>query len=127
MLRRFIVFVLLLWLPLQGMAAVTMPFCRHAGDSGATQPAHDDSHAAHHAHAGHEDGVPADQVPSDDHGAGLMCNDCGACHLACAAALRSELAAAALQLITGGLQVRPPLAPPAFVLDQPSPPPLARG
>jgi hypothetical protein len=124
--RRSIVFLLMLWLPLQGLAALTMPFCRHALDAGAEQVTHALTDAEH-AHHAHDHRTPADQPPSDDHQSGLSCNDCGACQLACAAMMLPSPVLGTLAAVAGPLHVAPPLAPPAFVLDQPYPPPLVRG
>jgi hypothetical protein len=76
---RSVALFLLLWLPLQSWAGVAMPFCKHAmhGNTQSMSPAqaHPDGHAHHPAPpAGHSD-------------ADTACNDCGACHLACAPAL----------------------------------------
>lgn len=92
MARMKLVLVLLmsLWLPLQGVAAVIMPFCKHS----LANP--DQPSAAHHAapedHAGHSghhlghDGQEAD----DSSGSMLTaCDDCGHCHLSCAVSLPS--------------------------------------
>jgi hypothetical protein len=131
MLRRLVVCLLLLWLPLQGMAALTMPFCRHGQEPGAAAAT---EHAAQlhtaHVHAGHrhDPGPPAqpgaEQPPAADH---LACNECGACHLACAPAVPSH-AAEGLAPLPGTPRLGPPpCAPPAVVLEQPNPPPLTRG
>jgi hypothetical protein len=129
--RRFIVCLLLLWLPLQGLAALTMPFCRHAEQSSrSAATAHDVRVHDAHAHAGHvhDPRATLHAGAADAPGAGtLACNDCGACHLACAPAVPSHgLDAAASP--PGTPQPGPtPSAPPAVVLDQPNPPPLIRG
>lgn len=76
-----------LWLPLQGYAAVAMPFCSsnaraHAGKAVAS--AHQqDGHSGHMNH----DKVDHDAATGPDSGHGdadkLACNNCGPCHLAC--------------------------------------------
>ena len=124
MMCRSIVFMLLLWLPLQGLAALTMPFCRHALDAGAQQAAHGQADAEH---AHHDHGTPTDQPRPGDQQGGLSCNDCGACHLACAAVMLPAPVLGTLAAVAGRLHAAPPLAPPAFVLDRPYPPPLMRG
>jgi hypothetical protein len=126
MFRRAVVSLLLLWLPLQGLAAVSMPFCRHALDSGIGLTAQKDAHAGHAQHA-HEPHAPAHGSDTSDHAGGMACNDCGACHLACAAMMLSEPIASALRVPAAKVSVPSPLAPPALVLDQPNPPPLACG
>ena len=126
MLRRSIVFLLLLWLPLQGVAALTLPFCRHALDAGAEQASVGPADAEH-AHHAHDHGTPAVQSRPDNHQGGLSCNDCGACQLACAAVMLPAPVLGTLAAVPGRLHAAPPLAPPAFVPDQPYPPPLIRG
>jgi hypothetical protein len=126
MFRRAVVSLLLLWLPLQGLAAVSMPFCRHAVDSSIGLTAQEDAHAGH-AHHAHEPYTPAHGSDTSDHAGGMACNDCGACHLACAAMMLSEPIASALTVPAAKVSVPSPLAPPALVLDQPNPPPLACG
>lgn len=76
--------VMSLWLPLQGTAAVTMPFCKHSMTAAAV-----DAHAVEHpvAHGGptahHHDAHHAQMA----HGIGqdatqpLACDDCGQCAL----------------------------------------------
>jgi hypothetical protein len=127
MLRRLVISVLLLWLPLQAVAAVTMPFCRHTFDSGMTA-SQEPALAAQHAHHQHEPGAPSGSPSSaaDQHG-GLTCNDCGSCHLACAPAVLSQLTSGQIVPLYTGLDLPPFLTPPAFVLDRPKPPPLLRG
>jgi hypothetical protein len=126
MMSRSIVFMLLLWLPLQGVAALTMPFCRHALDAAVEQAAHGRADAEH-AHHAHDHGTPADQPRPGDRQGGLSCNDCGACNLACAAVMLPAPVLGTLAAVAGRPHVAPPLAPPAFVLDRPYPPPLMRG
>jgi hypothetical protein len=86
--KMLVVLVMSLWLPLQGMAAVTMPFCKHSMTAAAA-----DAHAVEHpvAHGGqtahHHDAHHAQMT----HGAGhdatqslAACDDCGQCALSCA-------------------------------------------
>ena len=84
--RRVALVVLILWLPLQGIAAVAMPFCAHgvgAQDAFTEQVGH-----SHHAHAHHPgaEAHPGQQPASTKH-SDLGCNGCGPCHLACAPAV----------------------------------------
>jgi hypothetical protein len=88
--KKWIVVVIALWLPLQGYGAVAMPFCKHGPAmpvSLAAVPSHADAQDGHEGHVGvpHHD-HEADRQPagSTDGHAGLGCNDCGACQLACA-------------------------------------------
>ena len=128
MLRRLLISVLLLWLPLQALAAVTMPFCRHTQDARVMQPSQEQAHAAHHVHAQHDHAAPVHPGadPGAPHGA-IDCNDCGSCHLACAPAVLSRIVISEMVLANAGPDPLPCLAPLTFVPDQPNPPPLLRG
>lgn len=95
--KNWIVVFIVLWLPLQAYGAVAMPFCKHGPAmpvSLAAVPAHADAQHGHEGHAGmpHHD-HEADRQPADstDGQAGLGCNDCGACQLACAPLIFSAL------------------------------------
>jgi len=80
--RTFVLSVVMLWLPVQGFAAVAMPFCQHAlGHSGAVQT--NGAHGEHHYHKHHHDKGSGSSSHSNGSPSGLSCNDCGACHLAC--------------------------------------------
>ena len=85
LLRNFILAFLLLWLPLQGVAAAGMSFCRHDH----TPPA-----AAHSTMNDHQDGHACshDQDASST-SSQTSCDDCGYCHLGGAPALLPTLAA----------------------------------
>lgn len=90
-LNTLIVLVLSLWLPVQGMAAVVMPFCKHSmvADESMMHEAHrppvqgvndHHGHSAEHAHA----------MPSGSDAASATlnaCDDCGQCALSAASAL----------------------------------------
>src|SRR5215216_3783295 len=82
---RLIAAFLMAWLPLQGWAAVAMPFCKHAMRGKAVVVINLD-HSAREGHAQYHDPTPPAQSNSDS---GLACNDCGACHLACAPGMPS--------------------------------------
>ena len=134
---RSIVSVLIaLWLPLQGYGAVAMPFCEHGPampDASAAVSAHVGAQDGHHGLTGvshHEnegDSRSASSDNSTDRHAGLGCNDCGACQLACAPLIVSTVAhfattgspvydplpVASLTSISPEQLQRPPL--PAFV------------
>ena len=87
------------WLPLQGYAAVAMPFCQHSMAAASTHAGNAD-HSQHH-HDGHSHMTHGDARGSISQSAdadslqlavmgetnALACNDCGACHLACAPAI----------------------------------------
>jgi len=111
----------MLWLPLQGFAAVAMPFCAHALHD---MPATADLQASdqdHHRHHSEGSGHNADRLHPDG---GLACNDCGACHLACAPMLSGSVW---LGADTASFDFRslPTRAPRVFTPEQPNPPPLA--
>ena len=98
--KNCIVAFIALWLPLQGYGAVAMPFCEHGPampDSSAAVSAHMGTHDGHQEHTGvapHEHEADAQSASSDsstDKHAGLGCNDCGACQLACAPLIVSTL------------------------------------
>lgn len=95
MAKRLLLFVLVLWLPLQTVAAFAMPYChRLAAGAGTAPGAEQVADHAHHAHHGQHDATchqehasPAchdqDQDPADGAGAaGNLCDDCTLCHLA---------------------------------------------
>lgn len=93
-LKTLIVLILSLWLPVQGMAAVVMPFCKHSMVAGESmmheahrppvQGANDHhGHSAEHAHA-----MPSGNDDAAGGGATLnACDDCGQCALSAASAL----------------------------------------
>lgn len=92
--KTAVVLLMSLWLPLQGMAAVVMPFCQHSLNGQRTDVPAAQSHSAHanhHAHAvhaGHDIGgsthAKADSAPLLS-----ACDNCGQCHLSCAFTLPS--------------------------------------
>ena len=95
MTRFFIVGFLVLWLPLQGYSAVAMPLCNRGAsmetgvataEASATashlHESHDDGHSSPDGHySGHQD--HQSKNPAKEH-AGLGCNGCEPCKLACA-------------------------------------------
>jgi hypothetical protein len=133
MARKIVALFLLSWLPLQGIAAVDMPFCqhallgashRHAGVETGVAHQHEvqsDARARHHHSATHS--TPATGAPNPSF-ADLECDDCGACHLACAATIPVSLS-----MMLGALAYAPTPGPLQTLLEftpqQPDPPPLA--
>jgi len=107
MAKRFLLFVLVLWLPLQTVAAFAMPYChRLAAGAGhppaaAVQDAAQGVEHAHHAQQGQHDtchqehASPACHDPADGDGsaAGTLCDDCSLCHLAHGGTLLNPAAA----------------------------------
>ena len=96
--KKIVIVFIALWLPLQGYGAVAMPFCDHGPsmpDSSAAVFAHSDAHDGSqghvakpaHDHANHDHATSHDSSRPDKSSqkhAGLGCNDCGPCQLACA-------------------------------------------
>jgi len=78
-LRNFILGFLLLWLPLQGFAAVGMSFCRHDHTPPPAMQAGMQDH-----HVGHDCGQYQDTSSATPQ---TQCDDCGYCHLGGAPAL----------------------------------------
>lgn len=121
--RSLISVLMILWLPLQGFAAVAMPFCEHAMhrapagmDAGANAHQH---HAVHQSHA-----LAGDASDQHGHsGTALDCKDCGACHLACTPAAPAHAPAVHLDASYAYSERAPALAP-LFIPDQPHHPPL---
>ena len=120
--RRVAVFLLVLWLPLQGIAAVAMPFCAHATghESASSDLQFDQNHHAH-AHSPAADSHPGHDPAPTKH-SDFSCNGCGVCHLACAPAVPTTtiLTFASVDSIYSHLYstlVR------LFIPEQPQPPP----
>src|SRR5262245_16276050 len=124
--RRLVLGLLLAWLPLQGFAAVAMPFCRHALHTPVDASAghRHDGAAGGTEHRGHH-GTASDEAPST--GKPLTCNDCGACQLACAPAAPPAVGVAALAPTHAGVFAPEPCEPGGFIPEQPKRPPLTRG
>ncbi|MBI2380279.1 MAG: hypothetical protein HYV16_05965 [Gammaproteobacteria bacterium] len=89
-LRRHLLLMLALLLPVQGMAGVLMLGCEHESMAAPAQVASHDSHHEHGAakpktHAGHE-----------AQSGGLQCDDCNLCDLCASPGISSALAHAPL-------------------------------
>lgn len=85
MTRRLIAILLMLWFPVQGWAALSMPFCQHAANVAKaaemlSQPAVAvNDHCQHHGEDVSVTGMqPATDVAQD----AAQCDNCAACHLA---------------------------------------------
>jgi hypothetical protein len=110
-----------LWLPFQAVVAVAMPFCQDAPNPA---DARSDTTPLHQHH-GHHDHARALGDPDDgDQPFPLECNDCGPCHLACAPMVGVAASIVVLS-VSQHLCGQPQALPPARMLDQPHPPPLA--
>ena len=121
--RRVTLVLLMLWLPLQGVVAVAMPFCPQSlglpGIASQPQAGHE-----HHAHATRSSAADShsDHDPAPTKHSNFSCNGCGVCHLACAPAVPTTiaLALASVDSIYSPLYstfVR------LFIPEQPQPPP----
>ena len=116
--RIFVAGLLMLWLPLQAIAAVAMPFCPHGHMAGLAE-------AGHHAHHQHGPAAPLSGHHDDHHpvkGTLQHCNNCGPCNLACAPAAP----ASAVLLFASTRTVHPDFSAHSnglFIPDQPQPPP----
>ena len=128
MLRTIVATFLALWLPLQGTAAVAMPFCNHTPGAG--------MQAMLQAHWSHPEGSASSALAKHEHRAAaahdgrtgsasahLACNDCGVCHLACAPAAPAAGFVFATPVTSAPQPVEVALLAP-FEPEQPQPPPL---
>ncbi len=115
--NRFVRFLLLfaaLWLPVQTMAAISMPLCRHALEQASASAAHESPAAAMPCH---EAGT-TDQAAHD-----AGCDNCASCQMACAgfmpsAPLKTSLIAAAHDYLSPALTV-----PRSHITEPPQHPP----
>jgi hypothetical protein len=117
-LRLLPLLITALWLPLQAVAAVAMPFCRHAVEQAAAADA-----MAHEEHCpGHamESAAVAVPVAID---CAQDCDGCELCHLASAGYMPAAAPAAARLPATRDFQARPVLASPSFISEPPQHPP----
>ncbi|MEW6648378.1 MAG: hypothetical protein AB1450_14345 [Pseudomonadota bacterium] len=95
--RKAIIWLVLLWLPVQGFAAGFMPFAchNHAAADPAVMDAH---HHDDHAHHGHEL-PPADDDDNASHD--LACDNCSLCQMCGALALPADVLKGHPQLAGG--------------------------
>jgi hypothetical protein len=133
--RSILSVLIALWLPLQGYAAVAMPFCQHRMAAASVHPGIAD-HSRHH-HDGHSDMTRSHAQGSISQSAdagsqqtavmgetsGLACNNCGVCHLVCAPAIVSIVS---VSLLIAGSVLESALAdaPQFFYPEQAQRPPL---
>lgn len=113
-LRMFMLWMLALALPLQGMAAVAMLHCGHQA------PAQIDAHAGHGLHEGHVHD-DASVTGSHTHSAGHSCSACAACCVALALPPAMPVLAAALTAPTSATTLVAPS--PSFLTAGPERPP----
>jgi hypothetical protein len=121
--RRLLLVFLVAWLPLQGWAAVAMPFCKHGlgHSSGAQTAGSDDERQLQRVHA-HHDHDSGDTPTNAGHG--LSCNDCGACHLACSSSLVSAAIVIGVPAVLRNYRLPPVPSLYLFYPEQPNRPPL---
>lgn len=105
-----------LWLPLQAVAAVTMPFCTHGHQAPVAAQSADGGAHAEHCH----DTLPETPLPLHD---GSACDQCGFCHLACAAMAPGIVAVTGPLLAADRYQRLGTLFPPDHVPALLQPPP----
>lgn len=88
--RRWLVVLMLLVLPVQFVWAAAVPYCAHEAASAASK------HPGHHQHV-HQSGGDSAKTGSDGAGLGLNHSDCASCHAGAATTMSlpaGELAAA---------------------------------
>jgi hypothetical protein len=121
---RFVRFLLLfsaLWLPVQTIAAMSMPLCRHAHERAmaavsSEAAAEDSSDAAMPCH----EAMAPDQAANDG-----PCDNCEQCHLACAGFLPSAPMAADVIPAAHCFVLPAITAPPSHIAEPPQHPPRA--
>ena len=107
-----------LWLPLQAVAAVAMPFCRHAAEQAVPAEA-----------MAHEDHCPghAVEAPATPAAAGIDCEQdcdgCELCHLASAGYMPAAAPTTAHLPAARHFEAISVLASPSFIPDPPQHPP----
>jgi hypothetical protein len=125
--RSILTALMILWLPLQGFAAVAMPFCKHGFYASAhsisqSPPAHAETR---HVHSHAQSASDSHRLHANTHqrDGSLTCNDCGVCHLACSPLAPTSLNPIERVCAQSFMQFSPAL-PPAFFPEQQTPPPL---
>lgn len=128
MARKSVILFIVLWLPLQGVSAAVMPFCPHSLSSEASGPHGQEVDNTGHNHGPTDSGLEGthDGHPSVDKTLlDLACDECGACHLACAAYLPPRDTNGTCQL-EQVFQLRSYPSKPQLVLEQLLHPPKSR-
>ncbi|MCX7145460.1 MAG: hypothetical protein NT042_04475 [Sulfuritalea sp.] len=118
--HRFVRFLLLsaaLWLPVQTMAAMSMPLCRHAPEHGMASVMTEQSAAGMPCHEAH-DAVVQDQAAHD-----AGCDNCEMCHLAGCGFMPSALVATGLIPAEHQYVLPATVAPPSHIAEPPQHPP----
>ncbi len=131
--KTVLVALISLWLPLQGYGAVAMPFCQQHGMAAAGTKLANTSQEHHGAHSGHMAhkhsptdgaGISHAEHGGSDAASGLVCNNCGACHLACSSAIPA-IAPVAVLIGDSVLEPSPADSPRFFYSEQLQRPPLS--
>jgi len=112
---RFLLLVTALWLPVQTMAALSMPMCRHAQEQAASLAA--EAGAATHCH----EAAAPDQLAHD-----AGCDNCEMCHMAGAGFMPSAALVAGLMPVGNDYVLPAPAAPPSHIAEPPQHPPRSR-
>jgi hypothetical protein len=118
--NRFVRLLLLfaaLWLPVQTMAAMSMPLCRHAQEQGMAAMTAEDSAATMPCHEAHQ-AAAADQAVHDS-----GCDNCDMCHLASSGFIPSALMAQGLMPVGHHYALPAIKAPPSHIAEPPQHPP----
>jgi len=110
---RFLLLLTALWLPVQTMAALSMPMCRHAQEQAAALAA-EQAGAAMHCH---ETAAP-DQAAHD-----AGCDNCEMCHMAGAGFMPSAALVAGLAPVANDYSLPAASAPPSHIAEPPQHPP----
>jgi len=110
---RLLLLVTALWLPVQTMAALSMPLCRHAQEQAASFAA---EHAGEAMHC--HDEAAVDQVAHD-----AGCDNCALCHMAGASFMPSAALVAGLAPVGNDYSLPAPSAPPSHIAEPPQHPP----
>ena len=111
---RFLLLLTALWLPVQTMAAMSMPLCRHAQEMVLAAAEAEQSEAAMPCH----EAAAADQAAHD-----AGCDNCEQCHLACAGFMPSAERVPGVLEITRSFVVTAVDAPPSHITKPPQHPP----
>jgi len=114
---RLLLFFAALWLPVQTMAAMSMPLCRHAQEHAMAAVGTEQSDAAMPCH----EATAPDQAAHDG-----ACDNCEQCHLACAGFMPS--ASMVTVMIPAGYDYVLPaiVAPPSHISEPPQHPPRGK-
>jgi hypothetical protein len=111
---RLLLFFAALWLPVQTIAAMVMPLCRHAQEQAMPTVATDEAESTHHCHE-----APAPDPAKHDAG----CDNCEICHLACAGFMPSAPLTTSPMPVVTRYELPAIVAPPSHIAEPPQHPP----